>query len=109
MTLKSALRSTAAAMAARSFTFASAPESLTCNASNVYRRGDQHGEPLLLRLPNLLGWNLHQVGAAHAQVEPLLADRLGASESRSHPANGLPCQQFSFAVSVSTPLLNPVT
>ena len=73
--IERALRSTACAMAARRTGFASAPESETCERQQRDRRRDHHREPLLLRLAQLLRRNLDEIGAAHAQVEPLVANR----------------------------------
>jgi len=46
------------------------------NAEREERCGRRlkHCEPLVAGLAQLLGWNLNQIGAAHAQVEPLIAN-----------------------------------
>ena len=64
----------ARAMAARRLGLPRAPESATCSASRPHGRRCRYCEPLLLRLPQLLGRDLDKIGAAHAQVEPLVAD-----------------------------------
>ena len=44
------------------------------------RRRDTTVSRCFVGLAQLLGRNLNQVGAAHAQVEPLIADRLVAAD-----------------------------
>ena len=72
------------------------------SASNVTGGETTTVSRCCMGLPQLLGGNFDHVGAAHAQVEPLVADRaMDANLDRIE--EGRPCQQFSLAASVSTP------